>query len=81
MIFDAHFDTWTHIAHIRETATTNGSVFKEYHYDNFIKGKLSGAIFVMWTDSPHLSRPRERTLEIMKSIKEGLHIAAMFCLL
>ena len=72
MIFDAHSDTWSHIAHIRETTVMNDSVFRKYHYDNFVQGKISGSIFVIWIDKKYLDRPRERTLEIMKYIKEDV---------
>lgn len=70
MIFDAHSDTWTDIT----CRTLNGetSIFKKYHYDNFIKGKVSGSIFVIWIDREHLGRTRKRTLEIMNAIKEEI---------
>ena len=70
MIFDAHSDTWTDV----DVKITKGesNIIKKYHYDNLVKGKIGGSIFVIWTEPKNYNRALERVREIQNSIKKEL---------
>ena len=70
MIFDAHSDIWTDVA--VKTSKGENNIIKKYHYDNLIKGKIGGSIFVIWTEPKNYNRALERVREIQDAIKKEL---------
>ena len=70
MIFDAHSDIWTDVA--VKTLKGENNIIKKYHYDNLIKGKIGGSIFVIWTEPKNYHRALERVREIQECIKKEL---------
>ncbi|WP_297297313.1 membrane dipeptidase [uncultured Brachyspira sp.] len=70
MIFDAHSDIWTDVA-VKSSKGEN-NIIKKYHYDNLIKGKIGGSIFVIWTEPKNYNRALERVREIQDAIKKEL---------
>ena len=70
MIFDAHSDIWTDVA--VKTLKGENNIIKKYHYDNLIKGKIGGSIFVIWTEPKNYNRSLERVREIQECIKKEL---------
>ncbi|WP_304331032.1 dipeptidase [Brachyspira innocens] len=70
MIFDAHSDIWTDVA--VKTLKGENNIIKKYHYDNLIKGKIGGSIFVIWTEPKNYNRALERVREIQECIKKEL---------
>ena len=70
MIFDAHSDIWTDVA--VKTSKGENNIIKKYHYDNLIKGKIGGSIFVIWTEPENYNRALERVREIQNAIKKEL---------
>ena len=70
MIFDAHSDIWTDVA--VKTLKGENNIIKKYHYDNLIKGKIGGSIFVIWTEPKNYNRFLERVREIQECIKKEL---------
>ncbi|HAQ41203.1 MAG TPA: peptidase M19 [Clostridiales bacterium] len=68
MIFNAHSDMLSDI----NLRRLNGEkdVFRKHHYENFLKSGVKGAIWVIWTDPEHLSNPKERTRQIIKSMQD-----------
>ena len=70
MIFDAHSDIWTDVA--VKTFKSENNIIKKYHYDNMIKGKIGGSIFVIWTEPKNYDRALERVGEIQNSINKEL---------
>lgn len=66
MIFDIHGDIWTDVTVKRQAGLKN--IIKDYHLDRFKKGNMVGGIFIHWIDPPHDKRPKERMLEIIKSM-------------
>lgn len=71
MIFDAHSDIWTDVD--SKISKGENSIIKKYHYDNLIKGKIEGAIFVIWTEPKNYGRALERVREIQNSIRIELN--------
>lgn len=45
-------------------------VFRKYHYENFLKSDVKSAIWVIWTDPQHINNPKDRTSQIINSMKE-----------
>ncbi len=73
MIFDAHSDIWTDVT--AKTLKGENNIIKKYHYNNLIKGKIEGAIFVIWTEPKNYDRALERVREIQNAIdKEKQYI-------
>ena len=70
MIFDAHSDIWTDVA--VKTLRGENNIIKKYHYDNLIKGKIGGSIFVIWVEPKNYSRALDRVREIQNSISNEL---------
>ena len=70
MIFDAHSNIWTDVA--VKTSKGENNIIKKYHYDNLIKGKIGGLIFVIWTEPKNYNRALERVREIQDAIKKEL---------
>ncbi|PCG20871.1 membrane dipeptidase [Brachyspira sp. G79] len=70
MIFDAHSDIWTDVA--VKTLKGENNIIKKYHYDNLVKGKIEGSIFVIWTEPKNYHRALERVIEIQECIKKEL---------
>ncbi|WP_020005193.1 dipeptidase [Brachyspira innocens] len=70
MIFDAHSDIWTDVA--VKTLKGENNIIKKYHYDNLVKGKIGGSIFVIWTEPKNYHRALERVREIQECIKKEL---------
>ena len=70
MIFDAHSDIWTDVA--VKTFKGENNIIKKYHYDNMIKGKIGGSIFVIWTEPKNYHRALDRVREIQNSINKEL---------
>ena len=70
MIFDAHSDIWTDVA--VKTFKGENNIIKKYHYDNMIKGKIGGSIFVIWTEPKNYDRALDRVREIQNSINKEL---------
>ncbi|MEI0563098.1 dipeptidase [Brachyspira pulli] len=68
MIFDAHSDIWTDVA-VKSSKGEN-NIIKKYHYDNLIKGKIGGSIFVIWVEPENYHRALERVREIQDAIKK-----------
>ena len=70
MIFDAHSDIWTDVA--VKILKGENNIIKKYHYDNMIKGKIGGSIFVIWTEPKNYHRALDRVREIQNSINKEL---------
>ncbi|ADG70878.1 dipeptidase [Brachyspira murdochii] len=70
MIFDAHSDIWTDVA--VKTLKGENNIIKKYHYNNLVKGKIGGSIFVIWTEPKNYHRALERVIEIQECIKKEL---------
>ncbi|AEM21341.1 membrane dipeptidase [Brachyspira intermedia PWS/A] len=70
MIFDAHSDIWTDVT--VKISKGENNIIKKYHYDNLIKGKIGGSIFVIWTEPKNYNRALERVREIQDAIKKEL---------
>ena len=68
MIFDAHSDIWTDVA--VKTSKGENNILKRYHYGNLVKGKIGGAIFVIWVEPENYHRALERVREIQDAIKK-----------
>ena len=70
MIFDAHSDILTDV--VVKISKVENNIIKKYHYDNLIKGKIGGSIFVIWTEPKNYNRALERVREIQDAIKKEL---------
>ncbi len=70
MIFDAHSDTLTDFTN--KILKGENNIFKKYHYQNFIKGKIEGSIFVIWVEKENYNRAVDRVKEIQSSLKKEL---------
>lgn len=70
MIFDAHSDIWTDVT--SKISKGENNIFKNYHYNNLKEGKVSGSIFVIWTEPEYKDNPKKRVNEIMDAIKKEL---------
>lgn len=68
MVFDAHSDIWTDVTVRRLRGEKD--VFRRRHLDRLRKGRIDGAIFVIWADPPNDRRPYDRNLEFMQAIRE-----------
>ncbi|MEI0538826.1 dipeptidase [Brachyspira pulli] len=68
MIFDAHSDTWSDVT--IKIAKGENNILKRYHYGNLVKGKIGGAIFVIWVEPENYHRALERVREIQDAIKK-----------
>jgi membrane dipeptidase len=68
MIFDAHSDILSDIT----TKYLNGEtdVFRRYHYDGIVKGKVEGSIFVIWVEPEYMDNSYARVIKIMDSLKK-----------
>lgn len=74
MIFDGHGDIWTDVT-CRAADHGERDVFRRRHLEKFRQGGVGGGIFVIWIDPPHDSRPAERSIEIVKSIRQEMEDA------
>lgn len=74
IIFNGHSDILTDI----NLRRLNGErdVFRKYHYENFLKSNVKSAIWVIWVDPEHLQNPKDRTSQIINSMKEEFDEAA-----
>lgn len=74
IIFNGHSDILTDI----NLRRLNGEreVFRKYHYENFLKSNVKSAIWVIWVDPEHLKNPKDRTSQIINSMKEEFDEAA-----
>lgn len=70
MIFDAHSDIWTDVTCRILKGETN--IFKTRHYKNVTEGRISGSIFVIWTEPVYKDNPAKRVNEIIYAIKKEL---------
>lgn len=66
MIFDAHCDIWTDVTVKRQEG--HKDIFKKFHRDKYLEGKVNGGIFVIWIDPPHDINPSKRALEIIENL-------------
>lgn len=74
IIFNGHSDILTDINLRRLNGERN--VFRKYHYENFLKSNVKSAIWVIWVDPEHLQNPKDRTSQIINSMKEEFDEAA-----
>ncbi|MCR2045584.1 membrane dipeptidase [Anaerosalibacter massiliensis] len=74
IIFNGHSDILTDI----NLRRLNGErdVFRKYHYENFLKSNVKSAIWVIWVDPEHSQNPKNRTSQIINSMKEEFDEAA-----
>lgn len=66
MIFDAHCDIWTDVTVKRQEG--HRDIFKKFHLEKFLEGKVNGGIFVIWIDPPHDKDPARRAFEIIENM-------------
>lgn len=66
MIFDAHCDIWTDVTVKRQEG--HKDIFKKFHKDKYIEGKVDGGIFVIWIDPPFDVNPSKRAIEIIENL-------------
>ena len=71
MIFDAHSDVLSDVA--VKTLKGENNILKKYHYDNLVKGKVGGSIFVVWVERKNYERAFERANEILECFKKELN--------
>lgn len=71
MIFDAHSDVLSDVA--VKTLKGESNILKKYHYDNLVKGKVGGSIFVVWVERKNYERAFERANEILECFKKELN--------
>lgn len=74
IIFNGHSDILTDINLRRLNGERN--VFRKYHHENFLKSNVKSAIWVIWVDPEHLQNPKDRTSQIINSMKEEFDEAA-----
>ncbi|WP_050069880.1 dipeptidase [Anaerosalibacter massiliensis] len=74
IIFNGHSDILTDI----NLRRLNGEreVFRKYHHENFLKSNVKSVIWVIWVDPEHLQNPKDRTSQIINSMKEEFDEAA-----
>ena len=70
MIFDAHSDVLSDVT-IR-TLRGESNILKKYHYNNLVKGKVGGSIFVVWVEPENYERAFERANEILECTKKEI---------
>ena len=70
MIFDAHSDVLSDVT-IR-TLRGESNILKKYHYNNLVKGKVGGSIFVVWVEPENYERAFERANEILECTKKEM---------
>jgi membrane dipeptidase len=66
MLFDIHGDIWTNVTIKRGLGNRN--IIRNEHLEKFVKGGMTGGIFVIWADPPHDQRPKERLMESIKAM-------------
>lgn len=67
-IFNGHSDILSDINLRRLKGEKD--VFRRYHYENFLKSNVKSVIWVIWTDPQHINNPKDRTSQIINSMKE-----------
>lgn len=68
LIFNGHSDILSDINLRRLKGERD--VFRKYHYENFLKSDVKSAIWVIWIDPQHINNPKDRTSQIINSMKE-----------
>lgn len=72
LLFDGHGDIWTDIT-VERADKGKKNVFRERHYPKFLKGGVTGGVFVIWIDPPYdETDTKGRSLQIVKCINEEL---------
>lgn len=70
MIFDSHSDIWSDV--FVKSLQGEKDVFRKYHYEKLQKGKIEGAIFVIWIDPPYDKTPEVRFQQILEAVRQEL---------
>lgn len=70
MLVDIHGDIWTDVTIKRGLGKKD--IIRSEHLEKFIKGGMTGGIFIVWADPPHDQRPKERLIESLKAMGSEL---------
>lgn len=73
MLFNAHDDVWTNITRKRQLGRKD--ILRNYHFEQYRKGGVSGGIFVIWQDEECGVSPKNSAYNIIK----GMAIEAVEC--
>lgn len=74
MIFDGHADIWTDITN-KMLNKGETDVFRKFHLNKFLEGRIGGGIFVIWTDPPHDVDPKKRVDQIVMCMNNEIAFA------
>ena len=74
MFFDMHADVWTD--NFWEYKKGNKDVIRNKYKERFLKGGLSGGIFVIYLNANEVENPEEYFFEDLRAMTEELHYAS-----
>ena len=74
MFFDMHADVWTD--NFWEYKKGNKDVIRNKYKEKFLKGGLSGGIFVIYLNANEVENPEEYFFEDLRAMTEELHYAS-----